>query len=75
MVHLPVEYYLDIKKKEILPCDSMDRRGDYYAKLSKPGRERQISYDLAYMQNVKNKINEQTKQKLTHIYSEQTHGY
>ena len=27
-------------------CDSMDGTEEYYAKWSKPGSERQISYDL-----------------------------
>ena len=32
----------------------MDEPGDYHTKLSKPERERQISYDIAYMWNLYN---------------------
>ena len=31
----------------------MDGPGDYHTKRSKSDRERQISYDIAYMQNLK----------------------
>ena len=31
----------------------MDGPGDYHTKWSKSDRERQISYDIAYMQNLK----------------------
>ena len=38
----------------------MDEPRDYYAKLSEPDRQRQISYDIAYKQNLifKNGVNE-----------------
>ena len=35
--------------------------GEYYAKWNKPDSERQIQYDLAYMRNLMNKINQQIK--------------
>ena len=36
-----LEFYLAIKKKNILPiCNNMDRPGEHYAKWNKPGRER-----------------------------------
>ena len=37
-------------KKEGTPTlhDSMDGTGEHYAKLNKPGPERQIPYDLTY---------------------------
>ena len=38
-------------------------------------RERQIPYDFTYVWNLKNKTKEQTKQKSTHSYREQTGGY
>ena len=34
-------------------CSNMDGPGDYHTKWNKSDRERQISYDIAYMQNVK----------------------
>ena len=42
--------YLHSRKKEGAPtlCGSMDGTGEHYAKLSKPGGERQIPYDLIY---------------------------
>ena len=52
----------------------MDEPGDYH--LNKSDRERQISYDIAYMQNLKkNDTNLFTKQKQTHRRREQTYGY
>ena len=41
----------------------MDGPREYYANWNKSDRERQIPYDFTYMWNLKNKINEQTKQK------------
>ena len=35
----------------------MDGPGDYHTKWSKSDRERQISYDIAYMRNLKKKNN------------------
>ena len=55
-------------------CDNMDGPGEHYAKWSKPVRERQIPYDFTHMWNLKNKMNEQTKQKQTHRHREQTEG-
>ena len=34
-------------------CSNMDRPRDYYTKWSKSDRERQISYDITYMWNLK----------------------
>ena len=50
---------------------------DYHAKWSKPDRERQISYDIAYIWNMKKMIqmNLFTKQKQTHKLRERTYGY
>ena len=51
VVHIyGVEYYLAIKKNEIL---SFTATG-HYAKLHKSYRERQTLYDIAYMWNLKN---------------------
>ena len=43
--------------------------------LNKSGKERQVPHDFTYMWNLKNKINEQAKQKQTHRYREQTDDY
>ena len=42
-----MEYYTAERKKELLPF--MDGTEEHYAKWSKPGSERQISYDLTYI--------------------------
>ena len=49
-------------------CSNMDEPRDYHTKRSKPGREREISYDIIYMQNQRKMIqmNLHTKQKQTH---------
>ena len=58
-------------------CGNMDELGDYHTKWSKSDRERQISYDIAYMWNLKKMIqmNLFTKQKQTHRLREGTYGY
>ena len=50
---------------------------DYHPKRSKPDRERQISYDITYMWNLKKMIqmNLFSKQKQTHRPKKQTYGY
>ena len=62
MVHLH-NGILHSRKKEASPIlnDSMDGPGDYYAKLKKPARERQIPYDLTHTWRLKKKINLRTK--------------
>ena len=37
-------------------CSNVDGPRDYHAKWSKPDRERQMSYDIAYMWNLKKNI-------------------
>ena len=37
-------------------CSNMDRPRDYHVKWSKSDRERQISYDVTYLCNVKKMI-------------------
>ena len=49
----------------------MDRSKEYYAERNKLDTERQIPYDFTYMRNLKDKINEQAKQKQSHRYREQ----
>ena len=39
-------------------CSNIDGRRDYHTKWSKPDRERQISYIITYMWNLKNDTNE-----------------
>ena len=39
-------------------CSNMDGPRDYHTKWSKPGRERQISYDITYLWSLKNDTNE-----------------
>ena len=53
----------------------MDGPGDYYTKWS--NSEKEISYDIPYMQNLKKKIQRNlfTKQKQTHRFRERTYGY
>ena len=58
---------LSHKKQEIMPfaATSMKLERDYYIKQSKSERERQISYDIIYMWNIKYDTNE-------HIYESET---
>ena len=39
-------------------CSTMDGPRDYHTKWSKSDRERQISYDINYIWNLKNDTNE-----------------
>ena len=39
-------------------CSNMDRPTDYHTKWNKSDRQREISYDIAYMWSLKNDINE-----------------
>ena len=69
-----MEYYLVIKKNEIMPFYSnMGGSRDYHTKSD---RERQISYNITYMWNLKKVIqmNISTKQKQTHRHREPTCG-
>ena len=52
----------------------MEGPRDYYTKLRKAGRERQISYDITYMWNFKKmiQVNLSTKQKQTQGPRKQT---
>ena len=49
---------LSHKKNEIMPFACMDGPRDCHTEWSKSERERQISYDTAYMWNLKNGTNE-----------------
>ena len=50
-----MEYYAVIKKRNLAMCNDMDVTRGYYAKRNKPIKERQLSYDLTDMQNLRNK--------------------
>ena len=69
---------LSHKKNEILPlAATMDGLGGRYAKWNTADRERQILYDITYLQNLKehNKLVNQTKKNKTQRHREQTSGY
>ena len=51
----------------------MDGPREYHTKWSKSERERQILYDITYMQNLKYDRNE--KQKQIHRHRKQIYGY
>ena len=70
-----MEYYSAIKRWNLAICDDMDGPWGYYAKWNKSHEERQILYDFTHMWSIKKKVNEQTKQKQTHRYREQSSGY
>ena len=62
--------------KIIAICSDMDGLGGHYAKWNKSDRERQILYDITYVESKKhNKLVNITKKKWTHSYRGWTHGY
>ena len=66
MVYVYNEILLShIKEWNNVNCSNMDGPRDYHTKWSKSGRERQISYDITYMWNLKCDTNE-------HIYETET---
>ena len=50
-----MEYYAAIKNETLPFTTDMDITRGYYAKQNKSIRERQLSYDLTDMQNLRNK--------------------
>ena len=48
-------------------CNNTDELGRYYVKWRKSDRERQILYDINYVQNLKNATNQWIKQKRTRL--------
>ena len=52
----------------------MDLEGIMLSEI-KSDRGRQIQYDFTYIWNLRNKINEQIKEKQTHRYKEQIDGF
>ena len=49
-----------IKEWNCIICSNVDGPRDYYSKWSKLGREKQMSYDITYMWNLKKKWYKQT---------------
>ena len=59
---------------------NMDRHRGHHTKWNEPDRQRQISYDISYVESNKNnnkkiQMNLYTKQKQTHRHGKQTYGY
>ena len=52
----------------------MDGPRGYYVRWNKSDRERQIPHSSINMQNLKNKINEQIRQRQSHTYRKQISG-
>ena len=72
-VYIREHYSTIIKEWNNAICRNMDVTRDYHNKWSKSERERQISYDITYMWNLKyEKMNVSMKQKQTHRHREQT---
>ena len=64
-----MEYYSTIKKENNAICSNMDGSRDCHTEWSKSDTERQISYDISYMSNLKKKgTNELTSLRETHLF-------
>ena len=50
-----MEYYSAIRKGNLAICNDVDGTREHYAKQNKSIRERQLSYDLTDMRNLRNK--------------------
>ena len=51
------EYYAAIKKTQnLVICNNMDGTRGYYTKQNKLNRERQLSYDLSDMKNLRSRV-------------------
>ena len=53
-----MEYTQPWKEWNDANCNHMGRPRDHHMKWSKPERERQVSYDIMYMWNLRNYTNE-----------------
>ena len=53
-----MEYYSAIKRMKCCHLQQHDGPRDYHAEWNKSDRERQTLYDITYMWNLKNNINE-----------------
>ena len=57
VVHIYNGIIISLKKEwNNAICSKMDEPGDYHIKWTKTGRERQILYNIAYIQNLKKMI-------------------
>ena len=79
MIHThTMQYYSAQKRWNLAICYNMDGPWGYYPKWNKSEGERQILYDFTHMWNIKNqkqnKLTNQTKQKQTYRYREQSSG-
>ena len=67
MVHLHNGILCSRKKEGAATLhNSMDGTGEHYAKRSRPGGERQISYDLTFNWNLINETNKYAKYNQRH---------
>ena len=55
MIYIIYIYYSVIKKLNLAIYNDVDGTRAYYAKQNKSIRERQLSYDLTHMWNLRNK--------------------
>jgi len=60
------------KKQNNAICSKMDETRDSHSKWNKSERERQISYDITYIWNLKYGTNEPFHRKENHGHGEQT---
>ena len=60
VVHIYNEIILSHKKRNNVICSNMDGPRVYHSKCSKSERERQISYDITYVWNLKYDTNKLT---------------
>ena len=51
-----MEYHAAFKDQDLAICNDMDGTRGYYAKLNKSIRERQLSYDLSDMRNLRGSV-------------------
>ena len=69
-----MEYYSAIRKEQNNAiCSNMDGPRDYHTKRSESERERQIPYDITYMQNLKYGTNEPMYETETDSQTENKH--
>ena len=73
----PIAFLLSVKKEwNYAMWNNMDGPGDDHMNWSKSDRERQISYDITYMWNLKYDKNELIyKTETDHRHTKQTYGY
>ena len=67
-----MEYYSAIKRTKNAICRNMDVTREYHTKWSKSEREKQITYDITYMWNLKYDTYELIYERETDSHREQT---